>query len=222
MTTQPREPHVLMMEGVSPGIGKSTLAESLAKSLQAEGLAVDLFPEEQLFTRTDFSVVAAGFRRKASPTPEAFLDAYGKTIGRCLANQAWLICDWNCAGMASDLTWALADPARLYGLVRDVRRLADGYAASVLYLDGDIETAIRRAAHQRGPDWLARMVRIADGHGVGPGRDIDRIVAYEQGSHPTNQRDLRTLAAGGWRVLRLDARHPADDVLVQARRALGV
>lgn len=222
MTAQPREPHVLMMEGISPGIGKSTLAESLAESLQAEGTTVDLFPEEQLFTRADFSVVAEGFRTKASPTPEAFLDAYGKTIGRCLANQAWLICDWNCAGMASDLTWALADPTRLDVLVRDVRELADGYATSVVYLDGDVETAIRRAARQRGPEWIARMVRIAEEHGAGPGRDIDRIVAYERGCHHSNQRDLLTLAAGGWQVLRVDAQRPADDVLAQSREALGI
>lgn len=222
MTAQPREPHVLMMEGISPGIGKSTLAESLAESLQAEGMTVDLFPEEQLFTRADFSVVAEGFRTKTSPTPEVFFDAYGETIGRCLANQAWLICDWNCAGMASDLAWAMADPAQLDALVRDVRELADGYGTSVFYLDGDVQTAIRRAARQRGPEWIARMVRIAEEHGAGPGRDIDRIVAYERGCHPSSQRDLLTLAAGGWQVLRVDAQRPADDVLAQARHALGI
>ena len=222
MTSRGRGPHVLMMDGVSAVIGKSTLAESLAESLQAEGMTVDLFPEEQLFTRADFSVVAEGFRTKASPTPEAFFDAYGKTIGRCLANQAWLICDWNCAGMASDLAWAMADPAQLDALVREVRELADGYRTSVLYLDGDIGTAIRRAARQRGPEWIARMVRIAEEHGAGPGRDIDRIVAYERGWHPSNQRDLLTLAAGGWQVLGVDAQRPAADVLAQARRALGI
>jgi DNA polymerase III delta prime subunit len=72
VTAQPREPHVLMMEGISPGIGKSTLAESLAESLQAEGTTVDLFPEEQLFTRADFSVVAEGFRTKAPPPRRHF------------------------------------------------------------------------------------------------------------------------------------------------------
>jgi thymidylate kinase len=124
--------------------------------------------------------------------------------------------------MASDLTWALADPTRLDVLVRDVRELADGYATSVVYLDGDVETAIRRAARQRGPEWIARMVRIAEEHGAGPGRDIDRIVAYERGCHHSNQRDLLTLAAGGWQVLRVDAQRPADDVLAQSREALGI
>ena len=209
-----------MMDGISPGIGKSTLGESLADSLQAEGIAVDLFPEEQLFTRADFTVVAEGFRTKAYPTPEEFLDAYDKTITSCLTNQTWLICDWNCAGMASDLTWALADPARLEGLVRDVRRLAHGHPATVLFLDGDIETAIRRAARQRGPEWVARQVRIADDHGVDPGPDIDRIVAYEQGCRPLGDRDRRALAAGGWRVVSVDAQRSPADVLAQARQAL--
>ena len=177
MIAESGRPHVLMMAGWAPGIGKSTLAESLADSLQAVGVPVDLFPEEQLFTRGDFGVVAEGFRRRTSPTPEAFLDAYGKTFRRCLTDRAWLICDWNCAGMASDLGWALADPSRLDVLVRDVRELAADSAATVLVLEGDIETAIRRAAGQRGPDWVARMVRMAAEHGVASGGDIDRIVA---------------------------------------------
>ncbi len=222
MTGHSREPQLLMMDGISPGIGKSTLGESLADSLRAEGIAVDLFPEEQLFTRADFTVVAEGFRTKAYPTPEEFLDAYERTIGSCLANQAWLICDWNCAGMASDLTWALADPARLDGLVRDVRKLADGYPATVLFLDGDIETAIRRAARQRGPEWVARQVRIAEGKGVAPGPDIYRIVAYERACRPLGERDLRALAAGGWRVVSVDAQRSPADVLAQARQALGL
>ena len=148
-----------MMGGVSPGIGKSSLAASLAETLQEMHIDVDLFPEEQLFERAEWSVVADGFRTESSPTPEHFLDAYAKTMGRCLSNQAWLICDWNCAGMASDLTWAVADPARLDRLVRDIRLLADGCPATLLFLDGDIETAIRRAAHERGPEWS--LVRLA-------------------------------------------------------------
>lgn len=218
---EPRRPRVLMMHGVAPGIGKSSLAESLAWSLQAQEITVDLFPEEQLFTRDDFSVVAEGFSTRVSPTPEAFLDAYEKTIGRCLASQAWLICDWNCAGMASDLDWAVADPARLDTLVRDVGQLA-GSEATVLFLEGDIGTAIHRAVRQRGPDWVARMLRIADDHGVGPGGDIERIVAYEQSCLAANQRDRQVLAAGGWQVLSVDARGPAEDVLVQAKQALGI
>jgi thymidylate kinase len=217
-----RAPQVVMMEGVSPGIGKSTLGELLAESLRAQGVAVDLFPEEQLFTRDDFSAVAHGFRTKASPSPEAFLDAYGQTIGRCLANRAWLICDWNCAGMASDLTWALADRALLERLVRDVRLLAADCQATVLYLAGDIEAATRRAARQRGPEWVARMVRIAAEHGIGPGQDIDRIVAYERDGQDLRARDLHALAVGGWQVLRVDAQQRAADVLVQARAALGI
>jgi hypothetical protein len=66
------------------------------------------------------------------------------------------------------------------------------------------------------------MVRIADGHGVASGGDIDRIVAYEQSCRPSNQRDLHALAAGGWRVVSVDGQRPADDVLVQAKRALGI
>ena len=217
-----RGPHVLMMDGISPGIGKSTLAEALAESLQAQDIAVDLFPEEQLFTRADWSVVADGFRSKAYPTPEQFLDAYAETIGRCLANQAWLICDWNCAGMASDLTWALADPTRLDRLVRQVRLLADGCPATLLFLDGDIETAVRRAARQRGPEWVARQARIAAEHGVGPGGDIDRIVAYERACRPMGERDLQALGEGGWHVVAVDGQRPPTDVLVQARQSLGI
>ncbi|MGW0230943.1 hypothetical protein ACWDWO_21750 [Actinopolymorpha singaporensis] len=40
-------PRLVMVEGVAPGIGKSTLATSLARVLQADGTPVDLFPEEE-------------------------------------------------------------------------------------------------------------------------------------------------------------------------------
>jgi thymidylate kinase len=216
------DPQVVMMEGVAPGIGKSTLAEGLADSLRASGAAVDLFPEEQLFERGDFAEVAAGFRSKDFPTPAAFLHAYSLTLRRAKASQAWLILDWNCAGMASDLPWAMADRGRLDQLVRRVRSLAGGSAATVLYLGGDIEVAIRRAARQRGPGWVTRYVGIAAEHGVPPGEDIDRIVAYERDSHDLREADLRTLANSGWDVLELDAMRPEGAVLAQARLALGI
>jgi hypothetical protein len=216
------DPQVVMMDGVSPGIGKSTLAEGLADSLSARGAAVDLFPEEQLFERIDFAEVAAGFHSLDFPTPAAFLDAYTATVRRAKANQAWLILDWNCAGMASDLPWAMDDRGRLDQLVRDVRSLVGGAGATVLYLGGNIEVAVRRAARQRGPEWVARYVAIAANHGVPPGADIDRIVAYERDAQGFRQADLRALAEGGRRMTELDAMRPEGEVLAEATLALGL
>ncbi len=47
----------IMITGVGPGIGKSTLAEGLAVRAHALGKPFDLFGEEQIFTRPAFTEI---------------------------------------------------------------------------------------------------------------------------------------------------------------------
>ncbi|MET9023046.1 hypothetical protein ABZV93_23990 [Actinopolymorpha sp. NPDC004070] len=213
-------PRLVMIEGVAPGIGKSTLAASLARVLRAGGSPVDLFPEEDLFTRPEFAEVAQGFRTKDFPTPEHFLPAYAATFEAQRAGNAWGIFDWNCAGMASDLPWAASDPARLRTLVRDVRLLAEERTPLVVSLRGDVRQATRRAAAERGRGWVDYWARIADEHGVSEGPAFERIVHYQESVQVLKQADLDILRTTGWQVVDLDASASADEVLGQALTAL--
>ena len=215
-------PRLVMIEGVAPGIGKSTLAASLAGLLESGGAAVDLFPEEQLFTRPTFARVAQAFRGQASPGPELFRAAYTATIEQARAQQAWVIFDWNCAGMASDLPWAVAEPQRLYRLVRDVRGLAADMAPVIMSLQGDIAEATRRAAAERGQTWIDHWVAVAAGRGITEGSELDRIVRYQQMAQELRRCDLAVLERAGWPVVTLDATTAPDVVLGQAVGALGL
>jgi thymidylate kinase len=214
------DPRLVMMDGVAPGIGKSTLAASLARVLADSGTPVDLFPEEDLFTRSAFARVAQAFRERCAPTPETFLPAYAETIEHARAQHAWTICDWNCAGMASDLAWASAEPTRLHGLVRDVRRMAADMSPVVLFLDGDVREATRRAAAERGRPWVSYWARLAAEHGAPPGAELERIVHNHERSQGLRQADLDVLRTTGWRVLTLDGTASPNEVLAQAIRLL--
>lgn len=215
-------PRLVMMDGVAPGIGKSTLAASLADVLQDCGAAVDLFPEEDLFTRPEFAHAAQGFRDKNFPTPEVFLPAYAATFERMRAQHAWGIFDWNCAGMASDLPWATAEPPRLQRLVHDVRNLAAEMSPVVLFLHGDVREATRRAAAERGQTWIDRYARIAADHCGPAGPDLERIVSYQERTQRLRQADLEILRTTGWIVLSVDAMADRSEVLEQTMSGLGL
>jgi hypothetical protein len=214
------DPRLVMMEGVAPGIGKSTLAASLATVLEDSGTPVDLFPEEELFTRPEFTQVARRFRERSSPTPEVFLPAYTSTVEQLRARNAWGVFDWNCAGMASDLSWASAEPSRLHGLVRDVQRLAADMSPVVLSLDGDIREATRRAAAERGQAWVDYWTRIATEHGAPAAPDLERIAQHHEQSQALRHADLEVLRTAGWVVHTLDGMARPGEVLRQALTSL--
>lgn len=46
----------------SAGVGKSTLAESIGATFRQRDIPVDVFGEDELFTRPQFTRVADGFR----------------------------------------------------------------------------------------------------------------------------------------------------------------
>src|SRR5438067_10891448 len=97
----------IMLEGVGPGIGKSTLAESLAKALAERGDDVDLIVAASIFERPEFADAAEGFRTKRFERNRTALpDAYRALVERHVVTGAWVIFDWSVAGMVEDLPWA--------------------------------------------------------------------------------------------------------------------
>jgi hypothetical protein len=195
-----------MMAGVAPGIGKSTLATGLATALSP----VDLFGEEQVFTRPAFAAVAQRFRTRTFPTPDVFLPAYAATFADLRATSAWGVLDWNCASMASDLPWALDSPTALRSFIDDVGRLAADLAPVAFFLEGDVLTATQRAVAERGPSFLAQWGAV-----VGE-ESIEAIAAHHRSLRPMHDADVRLLAEAGFAVHVLDATRPAPAVLSDA------
>jgi tRNA uridine 5-carbamoylmethylation protein Kti12 len=81
-----------MIDGAGPGIGKSTLAEDLARALSERGVPVDLVTEHAIFERPEFAEAADGFRAKRYDVErEALPKAYAALVQR----NAWVIFDWS-------------------------------------------------------------------------------------------------------------------------------
>ena len=217
------KPRLVMLTGTCAGIGKSTLAEGLARRLEEAGATVDLFGEHQIFVRADFADVAEAFRSRQSPTPELFLPTYARIFDGFRAANAWGLFDWHCAGMAADLPWAIRDHSRLTQLCLDVRELADDMDPVLLDLVGDVRTATERALAQRGDVWAKRYARIASDAGHTTGRIAERIAAWSQDQQGTlREQELAAMRTAGWPIIELDGTASAAEVLEQALDALAI
>lgn len=215
------KPRLVMVSGSCAGIGKSTLAEGLARGLEEAGATVDLFGEHQIFTRPDFADVAAAFRSREYPTPEVFLPTYARMFDNLRAANAWGVLDWHCAGMAADLPWAMRGHGRLTRLCLDVRELAADMDPVLLDLVGDVRTATDRALAQRGDVWAKRYANLATDAGHTSGRIAERIAAWSGDQLAALRgQELAAMRSAGWPIIELDGMAPAAEVLEQAMDAL--
>jgi hypothetical protein len=209
-------PRLVMLSGVCAGIGKSTLAAGIARTVEAHAGTADLFGEEQLFTRPEWTHVAAGFRSKDFPTGPQFLQAYTTTIRTARSSGSWLILDWFCGGMAGDLPWALADHSLLVDLCRAVRELATDMDPVLIDLTGDARVATERAMAERGKPWIRRYTQLAADRGIADGTPLDLVTAWARSESAQQASDLLAMRRSGWPVIEIDAMHPAADVLATA------
>lgn len=209
-------PRLVMLSGVCAGIGKSTLAAGIVCTVEAHAGTADLFGEEQLFTRSEWTRVAAGFRSKDFPTAPQFLEAYATTIAAACASRSWLVLDWSCGAMAGDLPWALADHSRLVDLCGAVRDLASDLDPVVIDLTGDARVATKRAMAERGEPWIRRYTQLASDSGVADGTPLELITAWARSQSAQQASDLLAMRKSGWPVIEVDGMHPAADVLATA------
>lgn len=93
-------PRLVMVTGVSMGIGKSTLARNLTDPVRADG-RVDLFPEEELFTARDrrggCEIRVAGVFGAVSVSRRLFGDDRATAARRArLAVRCWVLRGCGC------------------------------------------------------------------------------------------------------------------------------
>jgi thymidylate kinase len=185
------------------GVGKSTLAEGIGSTLRQCGHQVDVFGEEELFTRPQFARVADGFRTEQYASPTEFEAGYRAWLAT-LADQTIGVMDWNPAGMAGDLPWATGDRSRLRLHLRSVRRLA-GRPTMILHLQAPAEITIERAGRQRGEEWLSRSDQIARAAGHRQRELRDRLIAEATRHAAQTREELSVAAEAGWPVQAIDA-----------------
>jgi hypothetical protein len=218
-------PRLVMMNGVA-GAGKSTLAAGLAAALGERAAAVDLIPEEDIFTRSEFAEVGQGFKTQQWPTTDTMLAAYRRVVEAARREQRWVIADWDCVGMIEDLPCARPDPATsnpggradmsvLVAHAADVLRLAGDFKPVLLVLSAPHQVAIQRAATERGPEWVARYAAFVQA--LDPDESlVDRIARWYEDGTPHYADMVDAYRRAGWNVVELDASRDHEHVLRQA------
>ena len=196
----------IMVDGIGPGIGKSTLAWNLATALAERGVPVDLLPENAIFNRPEFADAAVGFRSKQFELErEALPKGYRALVRRNEASGAWVVFDWSAGSMAEDLPWA-AEMDALTDHMREVTEIVGALDPALLLLDGPVEEAVRRATAERGAEWLKRYEASRF-----PAVQVERM-----------QRVRQATEAVGWQIEMIDAMPPPNEVLSSALRVLRI
>lgn len=210
----------VMISGVSAGVGKTTLARALAGRRSGSGLPVDLFTEEQLFSREEFAEIGTAFRDRTYPSSEMMLEGYRRILAGLESDHEAIIFDWSCLGMISDLPWAEGRQDVLEAHASEVARLTASMGPALIYLEAEPEVAVQRAVAQRGDRWARRYARLAAEGRVAPTRDFLTVIADGIRSDATRHMENQAYRSAGWSVVEIDARMEADAVLDAAWRAL--
>ena len=213
MTSACEKPRLVMVGGVSPGIGKSTLSSAIAGALEQRGESVAFIEE---LACLDLPDIADAFRTKNFPGPAQLLDAFRRLL-ESAPDSDWIVHDGCWVPLAEDLPWAQDSWDAIVGFARDLKRVTDDYRPIVFFLHGDLAEARGRQ--------LAR-----DGY-----EKVDAYVSYVRSFTPLRQwRDAEPLALAqayanrlrsiwtdaGWELVDISADGSPTDVLKRALDAL--
>lgn len=193
----------------SAGAGKSTLAKRLSQLLPD----CDLVGEEAIFERAEFTEAGTSFANGECPESH-LLAGYGRLASR---NQS-VVMDWNPASMAENLVWARRQEVLDAHVVR-VAAHFEHYALTLLHLVAPIEVTTRRAWLERGDPWLDHYAQMSTSTAA---TTLDRAVDWHARQRAGLERCLRAYASASWPVETVDATGPPDDVLLQAKRTVGL
>lgn len=210
----------IAVAGLAPGMGKTTVCESLHRWLTERGLQVDLFREEEVLTRPAFADVAAEFTATGRVGPATLLAAmsdYVASIQRAGVQAA--VADSLVPFVSSLLAWGHCE-AEITAFLTDLASILGPVHAVIIYLDGDPQTALARAAAREGADWLDWFVgKLARYRVQPPVLDVTTACRYLEAEGAST---LRLISAQSWHVVHIgqaDKISPAE-VARQAREAL--
>lgn len=187
---------VIAVDGVGPGVGKSTLAAALADLLTASGLRVDHFREEDIRHRPAFAAAMADFERVGRIESGALLTATAAWLRELASDGVEVaVADALLPYIPSLLAWG-RDEAAVDRFIGHLTAILAGTALVSVYLDGDPDEALTRAVDREGGDaWLRWLIsRYAD-VGVTDRRSLVAHFAWRRAV------TLRTLTAHGWPVI---------------------
>ncbi|ULR50207.1 hypothetical protein [Streptomyces deccanensis] len=207
--------------GTSPGMGKSTLCTELYRWLAGTGLRVDHFREDEILTRPQFAAVAEEFRATGRVEPGTLLSATGRFVESVRARGCDVVIADALVPYVPTLLAMGHDEETIDAFMTDLTAVLAPVRPVMVYLDGNAETALARAARREGAGWLDRYVgKLARYEVRPPVSDVASAARYLRRERAVT---LDVVGRARWGLVTVSRADelPPDEVLWVARRGLG-
>ncbi|MGW4935162.1 hypothetical protein ACWEQH_19395 [Streptomyces sp. NPDC004166] len=165
--------------GVSPGVGKSTLCTGLSKWLADTGLRVDHFREEEILTRPQFAAVAEEFKATGRIALGTLIEAAAKFVDAVVASGDDVVIADALMPFVPTLLAMGHGEKTIDAFMTDLTAVLAQVRPVMVFLDGNAESALSRAAAREGERWLDWYVgKLASYQVSPPVADVASAVQY--------------------------------------------
>ncbi|MER7991287.1 hypothetical protein ABTY53_37765 [Streptomyces noursei] len=192
--------HLISVIGNSPGVGKSTLCRALTDWLTESGTTVEHFAEPDILTHPAFRPVAEEFATgDHTVRPETLVAATRTYVTDArAAGTDVLITDALVPFLPSLIAWGHDEPA-LTRVLKDLATAVHPTQVTVVYVQDDPASALRRAIDREGPAWADwYLTKLANSPGTSSVHDLDSAATHLR--HETALTH-RLLATTPWHVI---------------------
>ncbi|MDQ1013663.1 hypothetical protein [Streptomyces afghaniensis] len=206
--------------GASPGVGKSTLCAGLSRWLVDEGLRVDHFREEEILTRTQFAAVAEEFKATGAVDLGTLIATTAEFVDSVLATGDDVVIADALVPFVPTLLAMGHSEETIDAFVTDLTEVLAPVCPVMVFLDGNAEAALSRAARREGERWLDSYVEKLARYEVSPPvTDVASAVHYLLRERAVT---LGTVGRKNWGLVVIDSVDglPPDEVLRVAQRGL--
>ncbi|MEV0639187.1 hypothetical protein AB0I77_30490 [Streptomyces sp. NPDC050619] len=206
--------------GASPGVGKSTLCAGLSQWLADTGLRVDHFREQEILTRPQFTSVAEEFQATGRVELGTLIAATAQFVDSVVASGDDMVIADALVPFVPTLLAMGHREETIDAFMADLTEVLAPICPVMVFLDGNAETALSRAASREGAGWLEGYVGKLAGYEVSPPvADVASAVKYLLRERAVT---LGTVGRKDWGLVLIERADelPPDEVLRVAQRGL--
>ncbi|MFE2212978.1 hypothetical protein ACFW93_13580 [Streptomyces canus] len=206
--------------GASPGAGKSTLCAGLSRWLADAGLRVDHFREEEILTRPQFAPVAEEFKATGAVDLGTLIATTAEFVDSVLATGDDVVIADALMPFVPTLLAMGHGEETIDAFMTDLTVVLAPICPVMVFLDGNAEAALSRAARREGAQWLDWYVEKLARYEVSPPvADVASAVNYLLRERAVT---LDTVGRKNWGLVVIEPADglPPDDVLRVAQRGL--
>ncbi|MFJ9012569.1 hypothetical protein [Streptomyces canus] len=167
--------------GASPGVGKSTLCDGLSQWLADMGQRVNHFREEEILTRPQFDVVAEEFKATGTVALGTLIAATAKFVDAVVASGDDVVIADALMPFVPTLLAMGHGEETIDAFMTELTEVLAPVRPVMVFLDGNAESALSRAATREGEHWLEWYVgKLASYQVSPPVADVASAVKYLQ------------------------------------------